>query len=110
MNAGDVFKNREAGQYPSVADIVAREVPAAHEAFPNAGGDDLAALALSASALRKNLAERTGERDFYAAAFRGAMRELHSDKRIRIDWSGGDGISGREMCRIFDAADMARKE
>ena len=71
-----MFKEREAAMYPSVADIVAREIAAAHAAFPNANGDDLTALALAASSLRKNIADRTDERDMYHIAFRASAGPL----------------------------------
>jgi hypothetical protein len=67
-----------------ISEILQREVAAAHVAFPNANGDDLTALALSASALRKNLAERGDERDMYHRAFRAAAGPLAPNALARM--------------------------
>lgn len=63
MTIGELFKNRE--NWPSVEDILNREIKFARGSFPDSKLTDEQRLALCTSALRKNLAERTEERDKY---------------------------------------------
>ncbi len=81
MKIGKLFRGREAAQYPSIGTIIGREIKAAHTSFPNANGDDLTALALSTSSLRKNLGERTAERDTYGYKARQLEWEANIAKR-----------------------------
>jgi hypothetical protein len=53
MLIGDVFRNREAEHYPSVHQILSREVSEARQSYPQYAEkhDDMTLLALRASAL-----------------------------------------------------------
>ena len=62
MKISELFKNRESAWFPTVEEIVARETSAARKAFPNANSDG-EALALSHSALRRNMENLRVRRD-----------------------------------------------
>ncbi len=67
MKIGEL-RGMESHIYPSADAIVAAEIKAARASYPNATSD-VQALAFSTKTLRKNLAERTENRDqLYAKA------------------------------------------
>ncbi len=64
MKIGELFRDREAHLYPSPDTILADEIARARASYPLAASD-AHGLAFAASTLRKNLEERTLERDRY---------------------------------------------
>jgi hypothetical protein len=64
MKIGELFRDREAHLYPAPDTILADEIARARVSYPLATSD-AHALAFAASTLRKNLDERTSERNRY---------------------------------------------
>ena len=62
MKIGEMFRAKEAALYPTPDEILTRELEDARKSYPNAPSD-LHALAFASRTLKKNLAERTAERD-----------------------------------------------
>jgi hypothetical protein len=74
MKIGELFARRDTN-FPTREEIVVRETAHARAIYPNATSD-IEALAFAASTLRKNLKERTVERDRYhdSLTVRGTAR------------------------------------
>ena len=80
MRMSDLAKAWSRDRVDTREEIVRRETKAALASFPNANGDETTALALCASSLQRNLADRTDERDAASAAFEYAVALLAADR------------------------------